>query len=296
MTAEIISGKKVSREMKQQMKEEVAGLKDKHGLVPGLAVVLVGDDPASVSYVKGKRRACQKVGIDSKVYQFESDMSQENLLSIIQDLNDDASVNGILVQLPLPSHISENTVLNSISPEKDVDGLHPVNLGRMLRGEDSFLPCTPHGIQQLLTRSGVAVEGKHVVIVGRSTLVGKPLAAILLRKGRGANATVTLCHTGTGDLASFTRQADILVVAAGRPGTVTGDMVTKGVVVVDVGVNRVDDPSSKKGYRLVGDVDFESVAEKADAITPVPGGVGPMTITMLLHNTIWSARKMHGLT
>jgi len=296
MTAEIISGKKVSREMKQQMKEEVAGLKDKHGLVPGLAVVLVGDDPASVSYVKGKRRACQKVGIDSKVYQFESDMSQENLLSIIQDLNDDASVNGILVQLPLPSHISENTVLNSISPEKDVDGLHPVNLGRMLRGEDSFLPCTPHGIQQLLTRSGVAVEGKHVVIVGRSTLVGKPLAAILLRKGRGANATVTLCHTGTGDLASFTRQADILVVAAGRPGTVTGDMVTKGVVVVDVGVNRVDDPSSKKGYRLVGDVDFESVAEKADAITPVPGGVGPMTITMLLHNTIWSARKTHGLT
>ncbi len=296
MTAEIISGKKVSREMKQQMKEEVAGLKDKHGLVPGLAVVLVGDDPASVSYVKGKRRACQKVGIDSKVYQFESDMSQENLLSIIQDLNDDASVNGILVQLPLPSHISENTVLTSISPEKDVDGLHPVNLGRMLRGEDSFLPCTPHGIQQLLTRSGVAVEGKHVVIVGRSTLVGKPLAAILLRKGRGANATVTLCHTGTGDLASFTRQADILVVAAGRPGTVTGDMVTKGVVVVDVGVNRVDDPSSKKGYRLVGDVDFESVAEKADAITPVPGGVGPMTITMLLHNTIWSARKTHGLT
>ena len=296
MTAEIISGKKVSREMKQQMKEEVAGLKDKHGLVPGLAVVLVGDDPASVSYVKGKRRACQKVGIDSKVYQFESDMSQENLLSIIQDLNDDASVNGILVQLPLPSHISENTVLNSISPEKDVDGLHPVNLGRMLRGEDSFLPCTPHGIQQLLTRSGVAVEGKHVVIVGRSTLVGKPLAAILLRKGRGANATITLCHTGTGDLASFTRQADILVVAAGRPGTVTGDMVTKGVVVVDVGVNRVDDPSSKKGYRLVGDVDFESVAEKADAITPVPGGVGPMTITMLLHNTIWSARKTHGLT
>ena len=296
MTAEIISGKKVSREMKQQMKEEVAGLKDKHGLVPGLAVVLVGDDPASVSYVKGKRRACQKVGIDSKVYQFESDMSQENLLSIIQDLNDDASVNGILVQLPLPSHISENTVLNSISPEKDVDGLHPVNLGRMLRGEDSFLPCTPHGIQQLLTRSGVAVEGKHVVIVGRSTLVGKPLAAILLRKGRGANATITLCHTGTGDLASFTRQADILVVAAGRPGTVTGDMVAEGVVVVDVGVNRVDDPSSKKGYRLVGDVDFESVAEKADAITPVPGGVGPMTITMLLHNTIWSARKTHGLT
>jgi len=282
--------------MKQQMKEEVAGLKDKHGLVPGLAVVLVGDDPASVSYVKGKRRACQKVGIDSKVYQFESDMSQENLLSIIQDLNDDASVNGILVQLPLPSHISENTVLNSISPEKDVDGLHPVNLGRMLRGEDSFLPCTPHGIQQLLTRSGVAVEGKHVVIVGRSTLVGKPLAAILLRKGRGANATITLCHTGTGDLASFTRQADILVVAAGRPGTVTGDMVAEGVVVVDVGVNRVDDPSSKKGYRLVGDVDFESVAEKADAITPVPGGVGPMTITMLLHNTIWSARKTHGLT
>ena len=295
METVILSGKAVSRDMKGEMKIEVASLQAEHGLTPGLAVVLVGEDSASSSYVKGKRRASRKVGIKSDVYHFEPDITEAELLSVIGKLNENSEIHGILVQLPLPSHLCESVILNAVKPEKDVDGLHPVNLGRLIRGEDGFIPCTPYGVQQLLVRSGLEIQGRHIVIVGRSILVGKPLAALLLRKIPGGNATVTICHTGTRDLTRYTRQADILVVAAGRPHTVTADMVSEGTVVVDVGVNRVDDESSKKGYRLIGDVDFDSVSLKASAITPVPGGVGPMTITMLLYNTILAAKRARGL-
>jgi methylenetetrahydrofolate dehydrogenase (NADP+)/methenyltetrahydrofolate cyclohydrolase len=262
---------------------------------PGLAVVLVGDDPASMSYVKGKRKACREVGIRSEEHKHDADMSQDDLLALIDKLNQDDAVNGILVQLPLPDHIDEGLVLNAIDPSKDVDGFHPVSLGKMVIGEDCFLPCTPHGVQQLLLRSGIEVAGKHVVIVGRSNIVGKPVANILLQKREGANATVTVCHTGTKDMGAITRLADILIVAAGRPNTVTADMVADDVVVVDVGVNRVPDDSKKSGFRLVGDVDYDAISQKASAISPVPGGVGPMTITLLLHNTIKSAKVAHGI-
>jgi methylenetetrahydrofolate dehydrogenase (NADP+) / methenyltetrahydrofolate cyclohydrolase len=295
MTAEILSGTKVAKAMRKEMAADVEGLKADHGVVPGLAVVLVGDDPASMSYVRGKRKACEEVAINSVEYKREADFPEADLLALIAELNADPSVNGILVQLPLPKHISEHLVLDAIDPSKDVDGFHPINLGRMLVGEDCLLPCTPHGVQQLLLRGGVEIEGKHVVMVGRSNIVGKPLANMLLQRKDGANATVTVCHTRTPDMASHTRQADILIVAAGRPNTITADMVADGAVVVDVGVNRVDDSSKKRGYRLVGDVDYEGVREKASLITPVPGGVGPMTITMLLHNTIAAAKMAHGI-
>ncbi len=294
MTAKIISGTEIAAAMRAEMAAAVARLRAEHSVVPGLAVVLVGEDPASISYVRGKRRACEEVGIHSVERRFPADLAEADLIAVVEALNADAAIHGILVQLPLPGQ-DEDRVLNTIHPDKDVDGLHPVNLGRLMRGEEGFLPCTPHGVQQMLVRSGVEIAGQHVVVVGRSALVGRPVANILAQKRLGANATVTLCHTGTRDLGSFTRQADILIVAAGRPETVTGEMVREGAVVIDVGVNRIEDPSRKRGYRLVGDVDFASVKRRASAITPVPGGVGPMTITMLLHNTIWSARRTHGL-
>ncbi len=293
--AKILSGAELAERMRQEMKHEIAELKDKHNLIPGLAVVLVGDNPASISYVKGKEKACAEVGIMSREYKFDGNYPETELLNLIKTLNKDESIHGILVQLPLPEHINEEKVLYAIDPDKDVDGFHPVNVGKLMIGADCFLPCTPHGIQQLIIRNGIEISGKHVVIVGRSNIVGKPLAMILVQKKPGANATVTMCHTGTKNMGAYTRQADILVVAAGRPHTVNADMVREGAVVIDVGVNRIEDPTKKSGFRLIGDVDFEEVSKKASAISPVPGGVGPMTITMLLYNTIISAKRHKGI-
>ncbi|HQL09132.1 MAG TPA: bifunctional methylenetetrahydrofolate dehydrogenase/methenyltetrahydrofolate cyclohydrolase FolD, partial [Lentisphaeria bacterium] len=258
---------------------------------PGLAVVLVGSDPASTSYVTAKEKACHEVGIFSDDNRLPAETSEAELLALIARLNKDDRIHGILVQLPLPKHISEAKVIMAIDPDKDVDGFHPVNVGRMVIGEDGFLPCTPHGVLVLLERCGVELDGAEVVVVGRSNIVGKPLANMLIQKGRRGNATVTVCHTRTRNLAEHTRRADVVIAAAGRPGTITADMVRDGAVVIDVGVNRVTDPSAARGYRLVGDVDFAAVKEKASLITPVPGGVGPMTITMLLHNTVAAAKR-----
>lgn len=294
MPAQVIDGKQVAQDIRAELTQECARLKEQ-GIVPGLGVVLVGDDPASRSYVTAKERACKEVGLYSDDNRLPADTSQAELVKLIKKLNADPKINGILVQLPLPKHLDEAEILMTIDPAKDVDGFHPVNVGKMVVGEKGFLPCTPHGIVQLLVRSGASIEGAHVVIVGRSNIVGKPLANMLMQKKANANATVTVCHTRTKDVASFTRQADIVVAAAGRPNTITADMVKDGVIVIDVGVNRVDDDSKKRGYRLVGDVDFEAVKEKAALITPVPGGVGPMTITMLLYNTVDSAKTAHGI-
>lgn len=291
MSAKILDGKALAQTMREEMKQEIEKLKKTRNLVPGLAVVLVGEDPASVSYVTGKRKACAHVGIFSREENHPASMSEADLLKLVEELNRDDHVHGILVQLPLPDHIDETKVLHAMNPAKDVDGFHPFNVGQMMIGEDTFLPCTPHGIQQMLMRYGVETESKHVVIVGRSNLVGRPLANILLQKKPHANATVTVCHSRTKDIGHYTRQADILVAAIGRPNTITADMISEGAVVIDVGVNRVKDTSRKRGYRLVGDVDFEAVGRKAGAITPVPGGVGPLTITMLLHNTIKAAKN-----
>lgn len=293
MTAEIIDGKKIATEMRAELKLEVERLKQKN-IIPGLGVILVGDDPASLSYVTGKKRACENMGIYSDDNHLPADTSQQQLISLIQQMNADAKINGILVQLPLPKQLDESEVIMTIAPEKDVDGFHPVNIGKMVAGKPAFLPCTPHGIVQLLLRSNVKIEGADVVIVGRSNIVGKPLANILIQKFKTGNATVTVCHTRTKNLAEHTRIADILIAAAGRPNTITADMVKAGAVVIDVGVNRINDPTRERGYRLVGDVDFEAVKEKASKITPVPGGVGPMTITMLLYNTIESAKRAAG--
>ena len=293
MTARIIDGKQVAADMRAELKAEVAKLRQQD-IVPGLGVILVGEDPASRSYVTAKERACEEMGIYSDDNRLSADISQEELMQKVKDMNNDPKINGILVQLPLPKHLNEAEVLLSIDPDKDVDGFHPMNVGKMVVGEEGFLPCTPHGIIQLLIRSGVKIEGAKVVIVGRSNIVGKPLANMLIQKNPRGNATVTVCHTRTKELANETRQADILIAAAGRPNTITADMVKEGVVVIDVGVNRVDDPTKKRGYRLVGDVDFEAVKEKASLITPVPGGVGPMTITMLLYNTVASAKRAAG--
>lgn len=294
--AKILSGKELAETMRQEIKQEIDELKEKYNLVPGLAVVLIGDNPASVSYVRGKEKACAAVGILSREYKFDTDYREGELLKLIKDLNQDSVIHGILVQLPLPDHINEESVLYAIDPDKDVDGFHPVNIGRLMIGAPGFLPCTPHGIQQLMLRNGIEVAGKHVVIVGRSNIVGKPLAMLLVQKKEGANATITMCHTGTKNMADLTRQADILVVAAGRAHTVNADMVKPGAVVIDVGVNRIADATKKSGYRLIGDVEFEEVSAKASAITPVPGGVGPMTITMLLYNTVQSAKNHTGIT
>jgi len=291
--AEIIDGKAIAREMQEELKVEIAELRDK-GVTPGLAAVLVGDNPASQTYVRSKEKACERVGVYSDVRRLPADLPEEDLIALVEELNNDPKIHGILVQLPLPGHIDEGKVLLKINPDKDVDGFHPVNVGKMVVGEPGFLPCTPHGIQMLLIRSGIETKGKHVVVVGRSNIVGKPIANILLQKKEGANAVVTVVHTAAPDMSYFTRQADILIVAAGRPEMITADMVKEGVVVIDVGINRVDDPSRERGYRLTGDVDFAGVSEKASHITPVPGGVGPMTITMLLHNTVESARRTLG--
>jgi len=295
MTAKIISGKQIAEEMRAEMKQEIEELKAKHNLVPGLAVVLVGEDPASQVYVRNKKKSCEQIGVNSIEHKLAADTPEDELLALVDKLNDDDAVHGILVQLPLPKQIDENKVLNKIMPTKDVDGFHPFNVGRMLVGDPIFLPCTPHGVQQMLVRSGAKVEGSHVVIVGRSNIVGKPVAAILMQKAAGANATVTVCHSRTKNLPEVTRLGDILIAAIGVPEFVKADMVREGAVVIDVGVNRVEDKSKPKGFKLVGDVDFEAVKEKASAISPVPGGVGPMTITMLLHNTIRAAKVKHGI-
>jgi len=294
MAAQIIDGKQIAADMRAELKEEVARLK-KQGIVPGLGVILVGDDPASQSYVTAKERACEDIGIYSDDNRLPASISQKELMALVEKMNNDPKINGILVQLPLPRGLDESEVLLAIDPAKDVDGFHPVNVGKMMIGEKAFLPCTPNGVIQLLIRSGVTIEGAEVVIVGRSNLVGKPLANMLIQKKPNANATVTICHTRTKNLPSHTKRADILVAAAGRPNTITADMVKDRAVVIDVGVNRIDDATKKRGYRLVGDVDFEAVREKASLITPVPGGVGPMTITMLLYNTVESAKIASGL-
>ena len=294
MTAGIIDGKRIAQEMRAELKAEAERLKSR-GVTPGLGVILVGEDPASQSYVTAKEQCCHDLGMYSDDNRLPATATQAELLALIRKMNADPKINGILVQLPLPKHLNESEVLLAIDPDKDVDGFHPMNVGRMVVGEKAFLPCTPHGVLQMLVRSGVKVEGAHAVIVGRSNIVGKPLANLLMAKGRMANATVTVCHTKTKDIGSYTRQADIVIAAAGRPNTVTADMIREGAVVIDVGVNRVEDASKKAGFRLVGDVDFEACKAKASLITPVPGGVGPMTITMLMFNTVESAKRANGL-
>ena len=293
MTAEIIDGRAIAAEVQRELAPRIAALQAR-GITPGLAAVLVGDDPASASYVRGKTRASAEAGIVGETVRRPADTSEEALLGLIADLNADPRVHGIIVQLPLPPHLDGERATRAVAPHKDADGLHPYNLGLLMRGEGVLLPATPSGVQQLLMRTDHDPAGRHVVIAGRSNLVGKPLANILLQKAPGANATVTVCHTGTPDLGAITRQADILVAATGRPRTITAEMVRPGAIVIDVGVNRVDDPARKSGYRLVGDVDFESVSRVAGAITPVPGGVGPMTVAMLLVNTVTAAEQQAG--
>jgi methylenetetrahydrofolate dehydrogenase (NADP+)/methenyltetrahydrofolate cyclohydrolase len=293
MSASIISGKEIASTIRSELKERVSELKDK-GLTPGLATVLVGDDPASHVYVGMKGRAADELGIYSRQITLSADTPEAELLGLIAALNADPQIHGILVQLPLPAHIAERRVLEAIDPAKDVDGFHPVNVGRLATGDrDVLTPCTPHGVVEMLLRSGNDPAGKHAVVVGRSNIVGRPLASLLLRKGSGGDATVTVAHSRTSDLGAVTRLADILIVAVGRPETVTADMVKPGAVVIDVGTNRVDDSTRERGYRLVGDVVFDEVKEVASAISPVPGGVGPMTITMLLANTVKAAVQQH---
>jgi methylenetetrahydrofolate dehydrogenase (NADP+)/methenyltetrahydrofolate cyclohydrolase len=292
MVAQIISGNEVAKSIRVEIKAEVAKMKAK-GIEPGLVVIIVGEDAASQVYVRKKGEACNELGICSETIRLPATTKEDELLSLIDKYNKDPKFDGILVQLPLPKHISEEKVLVRIDPGKDVDGFHPINVGKMVVGSDCYLPCTPHGIQELLVRSGNDPAGKHVVVLGRSNIVGKPVACILIQKAKGADATVTICHSRTKNLADMTRQADILIAAIGSPQFVKADMVKEGVVVIDVGVNRINDPTAKGGARLVGDVDFEAVKEKAKAITPVPGGVGPMTITMLMQNTVHAAKVHH---
>jgi methylenetetrahydrofolate dehydrogenase (NADP+)/methenyltetrahydrofolate cyclohydrolase len=290
MTAKIIDGKQVAADMRAELKEKVAQLKAK-GITPGLAVILVGDDPASKSYVTAKEKACEEIGMHSEDNRLPTETTQAELLALIAKCNANPKIHGILVQLPLPKHINEDAILLAVDPSKDVDGFHPVNVGRMVVGQEAYLPCTPHGVVQLLLRNNVKLDGAEVVIVGRSNIVGKPLANMLIQKSKTGNATVTVCHTRTKNIAAHVKRADIVIAAAGRPNTITADMVKDGAVVIDVGVNRIEDATKKNGFRLVGDVDFDAIKEKASLITPVPGGVGPMTITMLLYNTVQSAEK-----
>ena len=277
MSAQIIDGKKLAADTRAEIAAGVAALKAEKGITPGLAVILVGDNPASVSYVTAKEKACIEAGMYSREIRLPADTPEQTVIDTVKALNDDPAIHGILVQLPLPKGISEKKVIDTIAAEKDVD---------------CFLPCTPHGIVKLIEVTGMDIQGKHAVVIGRSNIVGKPVAVLLSRKGKSANATVTLCHTGTPDVSVYTKTADIVVVAAGRPNTLTGDMLKPGAVVIDVGVNRVPDATKPKGYRLCGDADYESCAQVASAITPVPGGVGPMTITMLLWNTLESAKRV----
>jgi methylenetetrahydrofolate dehydrogenase (NADP+) / methenyltetrahydrofolate cyclohydrolase len=294
MTAKLISGTEIALQIREEIKQEVIQLKAKHNVVPGIATVLLGANPGSLSYISAKEKTAKELGFYSERIDLPESTTQKDLLAIVDKLNKDPKIHGILVQEPLPKHINGNEVNYAIDPKKDVDVFHPVNVGRLMIGNADFLPCTPAGIQQLLIRSGVQIDGAEVVVVGRSNIVGKPIANILFQKGKDANATVTLCHTHTKDLAFHTRRADILIVAAGKPKAVTADMIKEGAVVIDVGVNQIG--TSKSGKRiLVGDVDFETVKEKASMITPVPGGVGPMTITMLMLNTLKAAKIAAGL-
>ena len=286
MSAVIIDGKQIAADVRADVAKKVSELKEK-GVVPCLAVILVGENPASVSYVTGKRKALAEVGMNDRSIELPEDTTEDDLLKLIAELNADTSVHGILVQLPLPKHIDEDKVIMAIDPSKDVDGFHPVSVGNMMIGRPGFLPCTPHGIIVLLQKMGIQTAGKHAVVIGRSNIVGKPVSILLARKD--VNCTVTMCHTGTVNMAEITRQADILVVASGHPHTLTGDMVKDGAVIIDVGVNRIPDASKKSGFRLIGDCDFDDLVEKASFITPVPGGVGPMTIAMLMENTLISA-------
>ena len=288
MTAEIIDGKAIAQEYRDKLRPRIEALRAR-GVLPGLAIVLVGENPASVTYVRNKVRDCAELGIANEAFRLPAEASQQEIIDLVQRINADATWHGVIVQLPLPDHVDEEAVIAVIDPAKDVDGLHPTSQGRLLRGLPTFVPATPHGVQHILVRSGHPPDGRHVVICGRSNLVGKPLAALLTQKRPGANATVTICHTATPDLAEFTLQADILVAAMGRPRAITADMVREGTVVIDVGINSIPDSSRKSGRRLVGDVDFDAVREKAAAITPVPGGVGPMTPAMLLSNTVLAA-------
>ncbi len=295
MTATLLDGKAISNAIKAEVKAELERLTPRVGRPPGLAMILVGEDPASTTYVRSKRRACAALGVNSIAHDLEASTNRKTLLDLVRSLNEDDAVDGILVQSPLPPHLDENEVVNLINPAKDVDGFHPVNVGKLLIGEETFVSCTPAGVRELLVRSGVETRGAHVVIIGRSTIVGKPLAALLMQKADGADATVTVCHSRTRNLPEIARSADILVAAIGRALFVTADMVRPGAVVIDVGINRVEDASAKRGYRLVGDVDFDAVVEVASKITPVPGGVGPMTIAMLMRNTLLAYRRRCGV-
>ncbi len=297
MSAEIISGRQIADEIRSELKTRIASLAEEHDVVPGLATVLVGDNPGSQMYVGMKNKAAKEMGIHSRQITLSAETTEAELLGVVAGLNADPSIHGILVQLPLPSQIDEGKVLEAILPSKDVDGFHPINVGRLATGsDDMFAPCTPAGVVEMLVRTGHDPAGKHVVVVGRSNIVGRPMASLLLRKAPGGNATVTVCHSRTPDLGAVTRLADILVVAMGRPELITADMVRPGAIVIDVGSNRVDDPSRERGYRVCGDVLFDEVKEVAGAISPVPGGVGPMTITMLLANTVTSAARTAGVS
>ncbi len=291
--AEIIDGKKIAEDIKREIKEETRRLKETNGIVPGLAVILVGDNPASQSYVKSKGKACEAIGFYSITEIMPATISEQALLDKISEFNHSSKIHGVLVQLPLPKHINEQKVIEAIDPRKDVDGFHPMSIGKLVIGLDTFKSCTPAGIQELLIRSGNDPSGKHVVIVGRSNIVGKPIANILLQKQRGANAVVTVAHTGASDLTAYIKSADILIAAIGKPEFITGAMLKPGVVIIDVGINRVEDASSPKGYSIVGDVHFESASKVAKAITPVPGGVGLMTVAMLMKNTLKAASNVH---
>ncbi len=293
--AKILDGVALGQEVRAEVAVGVAEMQERHGVTPGLAAVLVGGDPASAIYVRNKGRACDEAGMFSEIFHLDAETTEAEVLDLVAKLNADLRFHGILVQLPLPPQIEETVIIEALDPAKDVDGLHPFNLGKLLQGVPDFIPATPAGIQQILLRHGYDPSGKHVVVCGRSNIVGKPLATLLLQRRDGSNATVTVTHTRTANLSEITRQADILVAAIGQPRAITEDMVKEGVVVIDVGVNRVDDASRRRGYRLEGDVDFEAVSAKAEAITPVPGGVGPMTIAMLLVNTLTAARiSIHG--
>ena len=291
MSALIIDGKKIAEDIRREAKEGAVQLKAKKGIIPGLAFILIGEDPGSQSYVRSKGKACDELGFYSVTEKVEASISEGKVLSMIDAFNQNSKIHGILVQLPLPKHINEQKIIEAISPEKDVDGFHPINIGRMMIGVETFYPCTPAGIWELLKRSNINPSGKHVVVVGRSNIVGKPIANILMQKKEWCNALVTIAHTAAPDLSYYTRQADILIAAIGKPHAITSSMVRPGVVVIDVGINRVDDRTTKTGYRIVGDVDFDAVKEVAGAITPVPGGVGPMTIAMLMINTLKSAQR-----
>jgi len=288
---EIIDGRKIAAEIQEELKQRIGKLKEK-GIVPGLAAVLVGEDPASLSYLRSIARGCEKVGILMETVALPKNTAQEELERKIEELNKNPKFHGIILQLPLPTHLDTLKAESAISPDKDIDGTNPVNTGKLLLGEETFLPSTPYGVQELLVRSGHSPEGKHVVICGRSNIVGKPLMGILVQKQKKANATVTVCHTGTKDLPSITRQADILVAAMGKAKAIIADMIKEGAVVIDVGVNQIEDPESPGKFKLVGDVDFEAVKEKAGAITPVPGGTGPVTTAMLMANTINAAERL----